>query len=49
MKKLTLNPETLRVQSFSASTEEREDTGRDAACAEFTRPYLCDPLTVRGC
>jgi len=49
MEKLTLNPEALRVQSFSASAEGREDTGQDAAYAEFTRPGLCDPLTIRNC
>ena len=49
MEKLTLNPEALRVQSFSASAEKREDSGQGAAYAVFTRPGLCDPLTVRHC
>jgi len=49
MEKLTLNPEALRVQSFSASAVEREDVDQGAEYAAFTRPYLCDPLTVRNC
>ena len=49
MEKLTLNPEALRVQSFSASAEEREDADQGTAHAAFTRPYLCDPATVRNC
>jgi hypothetical protein len=48
MEKLKLNPEALRVQSFSASAE-KQDADQGAEYAAFTRPYLCDPLTVRNC
>jgi hypothetical protein len=41
MEKLTLNPETLRVQSFSATREKRVMDGPDA-----TRPHICDPVTA---
>jgi hypothetical protein len=44
MQKLTLNPETLRVQSFVASPETR---GQAPLVAELTRPQVCDPFTVR--
>ena len=43
MKKLTLDPEALRVQSLPTLAE------APAHAAGFTRPYLCDPLTVRNC
>jgi|GEM_PF-4439314 len=49
MEKPMLNPEALRVQSFAASAEKPENAEQGAGYAEFTRPYLCDPLTVRGC
>lgn len=44
MEKLTLDPEALRVQSFAASAEMREDV--DAPNAERTRPHICDPVTA---
>ena len=44
MEKLTLNPETLRVQSFTASAATREDRVVDGADA--TRPHICDPVTA---
>jgi hypothetical protein len=44
MEKLTLNPETLRVQSFAMSVEKREDAGHGAAFP--TRPHVCDPVTA---
>jgi len=44
MEKLTLNPETLRVQSFAASAATREVTERYDA--EATRPHICDPVTA---
>ena len=43
MKTLTLNVETLRVESFDASPEAQ------VIVAAATRPYLCDPLTLRRC
>ena len=44
MKKLTLNLETLRVESFDASLE----AGFLGAAAEMTRPALCDNFTIMG-
>ena len=44
MKKLTLNPETLRVQSFAAAAEMRGE--RAVPAADATRPHICDPLTA---
>ena len=44
MKKLTLDPESLRVQSFPASAGAPVDAGITAADA--TRPHVCDPLTA---
>ena len=43
MKKLKLNVETLRVQSFDASPDAQ------ALVAPPTRPGLCDPLTLQPC
>ncbi len=43
MEKLTLNPESLRVQSFAATAETREDAGMEA---NALRTPLCDPPTV---
>jgi hypothetical protein len=40
MKKLTLNVEALRVESFGASLE-AEFFGD----VEMTRPHVCDPFT----
>ena len=44
MKKLTLNPDALRVQSFAAAAEMRG--ARAVPNAEATRPHVCDPLTA---
>jgi hypothetical protein len=44
MEKLTLNPESLRVQSFAASVEARED--RVLNLPDATRPHICDPVTA---
>ena len=43
MKKLTLNVEALRVESFDAS-QEAEFLGD----VEMTRPALCDNFTIMG-
>ena len=45
MEKLTLNPETLRVQSFAASAT-REVGPIERYDAEATRPHICDPVTA---
>lgn len=42
MKKLTMNVETLRVESFDASPE------AGFLVAEMTRPALCDNFTIMG-
>ena len=44
MKKLTLNVQTLRVESFDASSE----AGFLDAVVEMTRPALCDNFTIMG-
>jgi len=44
MKKLTLDPESLRVQSFAAAAEMRDAVA--APNADATRPHVCDPLTA---
>ncbi len=44
MKKLTLNVEMLRVDSFDASPEARFLD----AVVEMTRPALCDNFTIMG-
>jgi hypothetical protein len=47
MKKLTLDPETLRVQSFPASPEVRAHAEAVVpAAVRRTRPQLCDPVTA---
>jgi hypothetical protein len=43
MKKLTLNVETLRVESFDASSE-----AEFLGAAGMTRPALCDNFTIVG-
>ncbi|HEX6750856.1 MAG TPA: hypothetical protein VF092_26450 [Longimicrobium sp.] len=43
MKKLALNVETLRVQSFAAAEMRGE---RAVPAADATRPHICDPLTA---
>jgi hypothetical protein len=43
MKKLTLNLETLRVESFDASPQ-----AEVLQVAEMTRPALCDNFTIMG-
>jgi hypothetical protein len=43
MKKLTLNLETLRVESFDASPE-----AEVLHVVEMTRPALCDNFTIMG-
>ena len=40
--KLTLDPETLRVQTFAAAAE----TGAHHDAAARTRPHICDPVTA---
>ena len=47
MEKLTLNPDLLRVQSFAATPDARPAAGLPRAA--FTRPQICDPLTVVHC
>lgn len=42
MSKLTLDPETLRVQSFPA--ESKAEAHHDAIAR--TRPHICDPVTA---
>ena len=44
MQKLTLDVETLRVQTFVASPE---TPGFAPVVAEMTRPEICDPVTLR--
>ena len=44
MKKMTLNVEALRVESFDASSE--AEFLDDAV--EMTRPALCDNFTIMG-
>jgi len=41
MSKLTLDPETLRVQTFAASAQAAAELG-----AAQTRPHVCDPVTA---
>ena len=43
MKTLTLDPETLRVQSFAASPEAAAEA---ADVLARTRPHICDPVTA---
>ena len=43
MKKMTLNVEALRVESFDASPE-----AEFLSDAEMTRPALCDNFTIIG-
>jgi hypothetical protein len=45
MKKLTLNVEVLRVESFAVSAEARAMDLLDAVVAA-TRPQVCDPFTM---
>ncbi|HEX8691146.1 MAG TPA: hypothetical protein VF746_01795 [Longimicrobium sp.] len=40
MQKLSLNVETLRVQTFVVSPE-------TLVAVEMTRPQVCDPFTLR--
>jgi hypothetical protein len=45
MQKLTLDPDTLRVQSFAPAPDLRLDE-RILTALAATRPQVCDPVTA---